>query len=150
MAGKYQDYNLSIKENLPEWMKNDVFLDVMEKYTEEFEADIVNEFLKHLGLIQPVQVWKDIPVEYNYVREYEDFDEVREYYVLELCLAMLMAMKFPRNSSVEITEIIKKVSQEYSKVSMLDGVLNAECIYLKTEGVLLKEKGLCCWLHPDW
>lgn len=75
------------------------------------------------------------------LHKYEDFDEVREYYVLELCLAMLMAMKFPRNSSVEITEIIKKVSQEYSKVSMLDGVLNAECIYLKTEGVLLKEKG---------
>ena len=35
----------------------------------------------------------------------------------------------------------KKVSQEYSKVSMLDGVLNAECIYLKTEGILLKAKG---------
>ncbi|MFQ7309343.1 MAG: SIR2 family protein [Mediterraneibacter sp.] len=75
------------------------------------------------------------------LHKYEDFDEVREYYVLELCLAMLMAMKSPKNSSVEITGIIKKVSQEYSKVSMLDGVLNAECIYLKTEGILLKAKG---------
>ena len=75
MAGKYQDYNLSIKENLPEWMKNDVFLDVVEKYTEEFESEIIDGFLKHLGLIQPVQIWKDIPVEYNYVREYNDFDE---------------------------------------------------------------------------
>ena len=62
-------------------------------------------------------------------------------YEVKNSLAMLMAMKSPKNSSVEITGIIKKVSQEYSKVSMLDGVLNAECIYLKTEGILLKAKG---------
>lgn len=78
--------------------------------------------------------------------KYEDFEELREYYVLELCLAILIAMKYPENLATEITDIIKKVSKEYSKVSMLDGVLNAECIYLKTEGILLKRNGT----YSEW
>lgn len=54
---------------------------------------------------------------------------------------MLTAMKQVENSESKVLNIIKKVSEEYSKVSMLDGVLNAECIYLKIEYIFLKRKG---------
>lgn len=74
-------------------------------------------------------------------KKYQDFEELREFYVLELCMAMLTAMKQVENSESKVLNIIKKVSEEYSRVSMLDGVLNAECIYLKIEYIFLKRKG---------
>ena len=74
-------------------------------------------------------------------KRYEDFLEIREYYVLELCLAMLIAMYMPDECEFKVENIIKKVSEEYSKVSMIDGVLNSERVYLNIKFVLLKKSG---------
>lgn len=62
--------NYSIKERLPEWWKQDLFLEPINQYTQALILEILGSLLNNLGVVQPVQVWKELPEEYNWVHKY--------------------------------------------------------------------------------
>ena len=72
MAFEIQNY--SIKEKLPEWWKNDLLLEPINQYTQELIVEMLGSLLNNLGVVQPVQVWKELPEEYNWVHRYYSGD----------------------------------------------------------------------------
>ena len=70
--------NYLIKEKLPEWYKNDTFLEPLNVYTQNLIIDMVSGLLNNLGVVQPFNVWKWLPEEYNWTHNYYSSDEYLE------------------------------------------------------------------------
>ena len=70
--------NYLIKEKLPEWYKNDTFLEPLNAYTQNLIIDMVSGLLNNLGVVQPFNVWKWLPEEYNWTHNYYSSDEYLE------------------------------------------------------------------------
>lgn len=73
MAFEIQNY--SIKEKLPEWWKDDLFLEPINEYTQALMIEMLGALLSNLGVVQPIQVWKELPEEYNWLHRYYSGDE---------------------------------------------------------------------------
>lgn len=71
----FEEKNYAIKERLPEWWKNDALIRPVNEYTQELIVEILGSLLSNLGVVQPVQVWKELPEEYNWLHKYYSSDE---------------------------------------------------------------------------
>ena len=67
--------NYSIKRGLPTWFADNAFFDPINDYTAKFIPDSIKALLGKLGLIQPWQVWKNIPHFYTWTRAFTPYDE---------------------------------------------------------------------------
>lgn len=70
--------NYLIKEKLPEWYKNDTFLEPLNAYTQQLVINMVAGLLNNLGVVQPFNIWKWLPEEYNWTHNYFSSDEYLE------------------------------------------------------------------------
>lgn len=70
--------NYLINERLPEWYKNDTFLTPLNAYTQNLIIDMIASLLNNLGVVQPFNVWKWLPEEYNWTHNYFSSDEYLE------------------------------------------------------------------------
>ena len=70
----YDAFNYDIKSRMPLWWQEDTFLEPINKYSQELLTDIIGAFLTHLGIKQPVQIWKTLPTEYSWIHEYSEYD----------------------------------------------------------------------------
>lgn len=68
-------HNLEIKSKLPEWWKEDTFLTPINQYTQALIIGLVGGLLNNVGVVQPFNVWKWLPEEYNWVHNYYSSDE---------------------------------------------------------------------------
>lgn len=71
----FDSENFAIREKLPEWYKSNLFLEPTERYSQEFISKNFQHLLESLGLIQPIEIWKTLPEEYDYSHHFKDFDE---------------------------------------------------------------------------
>lgn len=70
--------NLEINSKLPEWWKNDGFLAPINEYTQTLIIELISDLLNNLGVVQPFNVWKWLPEEYNWTHNYFSSDEYLE------------------------------------------------------------------------
>lgn len=70
--------NYLIKEKLPEWWKQDTFLAPIDTYIQELIVDMVSSLLNNLSVVQPFNVWKWLPEEYNWMHNYYSSDPYLE------------------------------------------------------------------------
>lgn len=70
--------DLDINSKLPEWWKHDTFLVPLNMYTQQLIIDLVHDLLNNLGVVQPFNVWKWLPEEYNWTHNYFSSDEYLE------------------------------------------------------------------------
>ena len=70
----YDSYNYEIKRRLPEWWKEDSFLEPINRYSQKLIKDLVGGLLENFGVIQPFQVWKSLPTEYSWTHTYQSHD----------------------------------------------------------------------------
>lgn len=71
----FEEKNYSIKERLPEWWRDDLFLSVVNDYSAKLITDILKEFLSSLALKQPWMVWKKLPEENNWEYHYKNSND---------------------------------------------------------------------------
>lgn len=71
----FEPENFSIKKGLPTFFADNAFFDPINDYTQNFIPDSIKKLLSKLGVIQPWQVWKNIPEFYNWIRQFEENDE---------------------------------------------------------------------------
>lgn len=62
--------NDDIRSRLPEYWKSDLFLEPINRYTQELSIQFLAELLSSLGVVRPVQVWKTLPEEYHWEHRY--------------------------------------------------------------------------------
>lgn len=72
---KFDVHNLDINSKLPEWWKNDSLLAPINLYTQELILNMVSAMLDNIGVAQPINVWKWLPIEYNWMHNYFSSDE---------------------------------------------------------------------------
>lgn len=72
----YDSYNYEIKRRLPEWWKEDSFLEPINRYSQKLIKDLIGGLLENFGVIQPFQVWKTLPTEYNWTHVYQSHDSL--------------------------------------------------------------------------
>lgn len=72
----FDTYNYDIKSKLPLWWQEDTFLEPINRYSQELLKDLLGGFLTHLGVAQPVQVWKTLPTEYSWTHTYIEHDDL--------------------------------------------------------------------------
>lgn len=70
----YDDFNYDIKSRMPEWWKNDTFLEPINRYSQQLIRDLVGGLLGNFGVVQPFQVWKTLPTEYSWTHLYRSDD----------------------------------------------------------------------------
>lgn len=70
----FDEYNYDIIDKLPEWWKDDLFLEPINRFTQELLATIIGAILNHISVVQPVQVWKSLPEEYHWEHQYFSTD----------------------------------------------------------------------------
>ncbi len=68
--GAFDQENYEIRSRLPEWWKDDLFLEVINNYSAQIITDILKEFFPYLGVMQPWQVWKTLPEEEDWIHTY--------------------------------------------------------------------------------
>ena len=73
--GAWDINNYDIKDRLPEWWKEDSFLEPINRYSQELIRSIIGGLLENLGVYQPIQVWKQLPTEYSWVHHYVQKDK---------------------------------------------------------------------------
>ena len=71
----YDSFSYEINSRLPEWWKNDALAFPINEYTHQLIAEILEGFLSNFGVVQPLNVWKSIPEEYDYYHHYTELDE---------------------------------------------------------------------------
>lgn len=71
----YDSFSYEINSRLPEWWKNDALAFPINQYTQKLISEILEGLLTSLGVVQPLNVWKTIPHEYDYYHHYLDLDE---------------------------------------------------------------------------
>src|SRR5574344_471886 len=72
----FSPLNYDIDEKMPEWWRNDPFLEVTNKYAMEIIRDTLGLLLPQLSPEQPWQVWKTLPEEYNWEHTYQDYEDL--------------------------------------------------------------------------
>lgn len=72
--GSFEKYDYEINKRLPEWYKHVNGLEPINRYAQDLILKMLEGFLRNLGLIQPLQVWKTLPEEYDWIHEYHDKD----------------------------------------------------------------------------
>ena len=75
----YDNFNYDIKSRLPEWWRQDGFLEPINRYTQEFIRDIVGSLLSSFGVVQPFHAWKTLPTEYSWIHTYNSRDPYLKY-----------------------------------------------------------------------
>lgn len=70
----YENYSYDIKERLPEWWKQDSFLEPLNRYNQQLIHDLIGALLGSFGVVQPFQVWKTLPTEYSWTHTYLPHD----------------------------------------------------------------------------
>ena len=55
--GAFDQENYEIRSRLPEWWKDDLFLEVINNYSAKIITDILKDFFPYLGVMQPWQLW---------------------------------------------------------------------------------------------
>ena len=73
--GIWDTYQYDIREKLPEWWKEDIFLEPINRYSQQLMKKLVGGLLSNIGIVQPVQVWKTLPTEYSWTHTYTNFDD---------------------------------------------------------------------------
>ena len=68
--GAFDQENYEIRSRLPEWWKDDLFLEVINNYSAKIITDILKDFFPYLGVMQPWQLWKTLPEEENWEHNY--------------------------------------------------------------------------------
>ena len=71
----YDSFSYEINSRLPEWWKNDALAFPINQYTQKLISEILEGLLTSLGVVQPLNVWKTIPHEYDYFHHYLDLDK---------------------------------------------------------------------------
>lgn len=71
----FDNRNLKINRGLPTWFNDNVFFAPIEKYSQEFTLDAIDKLFEPLGVIQPIQLWKNLPNDYNWVHVFKNGDE---------------------------------------------------------------------------
>lgn len=72
--GKFDNYNLSINDKLPEYWNQDIFLKPIERFSAILIRDAVQRFMEKIGVLQPFMLWKTLPEEYDWEYGFEDYD----------------------------------------------------------------------------
>lgn len=72
--------NDDIRAKLPEYWKSDLFLEPVNRYTQELSIQFLADFLSSLGVVRPIQVWKTLPEEYHWEHTYFHTDDPFLYY----------------------------------------------------------------------
>ena len=72
--GKFDNYNLSINDKLPEYWNQDIFLKPIERFSSILIRDAVQRFMEKIGVLQPFMLWKTLPEEYDWEYGFEDYD----------------------------------------------------------------------------
>lgn len=70
----FEEYNYDIIDKLPEWWKDDPLLTPINKFTQDLLGLIIGSILSRISVVQPVQVWKTLPEEYNWLHQYFSTD----------------------------------------------------------------------------
>lgn len=70
----YDNMSYEIKERLPEWWKEDRFLEPINRYSQELIRDLIGGLLSNFGVVQPFQVWKTLPTEYSWTHTYQSHE----------------------------------------------------------------------------
>ena len=71
----YDFFSYEINSRLPEWWKNDALALPINDYTQKLISEILEGLLTTFGVVQPLNVWKTIPEEYDYYHHYTELDE---------------------------------------------------------------------------
>ncbi len=71
----FEKYDYEINKRLPEWYKHVNGLEPINRYAQDLILKMLEGFLRNLGLVQPLQVWKTLPEEYNWIHQYYDGDD---------------------------------------------------------------------------
>lgn len=78
--GNWDTINDDIRSRLPEWWKSDIFLEPVNRYTQELFIEFLAELLTSLGVVRPIQVWKTLPEEYHWGHKYSPINDPFLYY----------------------------------------------------------------------
>lgn len=71
----FDSFSYDIRSRLPEWWKDDALAFSVNRYTQDLIEQILEELLTTIGVVQPLNVWKSIPEEYDWYHHYEENDE---------------------------------------------------------------------------
>ena len=71
----FDSFSYDIRSRLPEWWRDDALAFSVNKYTQDLIVEILEELLSTTGVVQPINVWKSIPEEYDWYHHYEELDE---------------------------------------------------------------------------
>lgn len=66
----WDSINDDIRSRLPEYWKSDIFLEPVNRYTQELSIQMLANLLSNLGVVRPIQVWKTLPEEYHWEHKY--------------------------------------------------------------------------------
>ena len=75
----FDSFSYDINSRLPEWWKNDALALPINKYTQELLSEILQSLLTTMGVVQPLNVWKSIPEEYDWYHHYVPLDDYLYY-----------------------------------------------------------------------
>lgn len=75
----FDSFSYDIISRMPEWYKEDALAFSVNKYTQDLIVEILEELLSATGVVQPINVWKSIPEEYDWYHHYEELDEYLTY-----------------------------------------------------------------------
>lgn len=72
--------NDDIRKRLPEYWKSDLFLEPVNRYTQDLSVQFLAELLGSFGVVRPIQVWKTLPEEYHWEHTYSQSADPFSYY----------------------------------------------------------------------
>lgn len=72
--------NDDIRKRLPEYWKSDLFLEPVNRYTQDLSVQFLAELLSSFGVVRPIQVWKTLPEEYHWEHTYSQSADPFCYY----------------------------------------------------------------------
>ena len=81
---KFDVNNLEINSKLPEWWKNDALINPINTYVQELIINMVASMLNNIGVAQPFNVWKWLPIEYNWMHNYYTGDEYLQRQIMKI------------------------------------------------------------------
>lgn len=70
----FDSYDYNITKRLPEWWKGYGALEPINEETQRIIAQILEELLKTMGVVQPLNCWLTIPEEYTWYHHYKAID----------------------------------------------------------------------------
>ena len=77
--GSFDSFDYDIKSRMPEWYKESALAFPINKYTQDLISKILEELLSSTGVVQPLNIWKTVPEEYDWYHHYTELDDYLEY-----------------------------------------------------------------------